>query len=121
MRLSQVNPLPDMPILGSSNLDAIKDMMSKNEQMVIQLSDGVGNIVGKGEIVFKNCLLLMRQNEYPWSKGLKTCQMKLKVGVIKPTNRKTYKEFVQRKLLKAYSSKYWKSPSLRSMLCTLTL
>ena len=50
--------------------------------MEIELSDGVENIVGKGEIarytsnfsfahyVFKSCLLLMRQNEYLWSKGL---------------------------------------------------
>ena len=41
------------------------------------------NIVGKGEIaryeqfsfshnVFKSCLVLMRQNEYLWSKGLYT-------------------------------------------------
>ena len=42
--------------------------------MVIQLSDFVENIVGKGEIaryVFKSSLLLMHQNEYLWSKGLK--------------------------------------------------
>ena len=46
--------------------------------MGIQLSDFVENIVEKEEIagnfshnVFKNCLLLMRQNEYLWSKGLK--------------------------------------------------
>ena len=39
-----------------------------------QLSDCVENIVGKGEIAhqndFKSCLLLMRQNEYLWSKEL---------------------------------------------------
>ena len=35
-----VNPLPDMPILGSSNSAANKDTMSKNiRQMGIQLSD----------------------------------------------------------------------------------
>ena len=49
--------------------------------MGIQLPDSVENIVGKEEIarheqfffchnVFKNCLLLMRQNEYLWSSGL---------------------------------------------------
>ena len=48
--------------------------------MGIQLSDGIENIVGKGEIAryeqfflfpqgFQK-LLLMRQNEYLWSKGL---------------------------------------------------
>ena len=39
-----------------------------------QLSDRVENIVEKGEIVFKGCLLLMSQNEYLWSKGLKDCR-----------------------------------------------
>ena len=49
--------------------------------MGIQLSDRVENIVGKEEIahyeqfvfsrnVLKTCLLLMRQNEYLWTKGL---------------------------------------------------
>ena len=50
--------------------------------MGIQLSDWVENIVGKGEIARyeqfllfpqcfqKQCLLLMRQNEYLWSEGL---------------------------------------------------
>ena len=49
--------------------------------MGIQLSDWVENIVGKGENdryeqfllfpqCFQNCLLLMCQNEYLWSKGL---------------------------------------------------
>ena len=49
--------------------------------MGIQLSDWVENIVGKGEIAryeqvllfsqcFKSCLLLMRQIECLWSKGL---------------------------------------------------
>ena len=54
--------------------------------MGIQLSDRVENIVGKEEIahyvtsnfffshnVFKNCLLLIHQNEYLWSKGLICC------------------------------------------------
>ena len=44
-----------------------------------QMHDWVENIFGKGERnkqfllfhnVFKGCLLLMRQDEYPWSKGL---------------------------------------------------
>ena len=39
-----------MPILGSSNSEANKDMMAKYGQMGIQLSDCVENIVGKGEI-----------------------------------------------------------------------
>ena len=49
--------------------------------MGIQLSDLVEEIVEKGEIVvmsdfsfhsvFKSCLLLMRQNEYLWSKALR--------------------------------------------------
>ena len=41
--------------------------------MGIQFSDWVENIVGKGEIsynIFKSCLVLIRQNEYLWSKGL---------------------------------------------------
>ena len=49
--------------------------------MGIQLSDGVENIVGKGELArdyeqfllfpqcFQNCALLLRQNEYVWSEG----------------------------------------------------
>ena len=56
--------------------------------MGIQLSDWVENIVGKGEIarksnfffsqnVFKSCLLLIRQNESLWSKGLKLKAYKL--------------------------------------------
>ena len=63
-----LNPLTHMPILGSSNSAANKEMMSKNSQMGIQCSDWVENIVGKEEIaryefshnVFKSCLLLMR-------------------------------------------------------------
>ena len=64
--------------------------------MGIQLSDRIGNIVGRGEIacyeqekllvmsnfsfshnVFKSCLLLMRQNEYLWSTGLSVCSANL--------------------------------------------
>ena len=44
------SPLPHMPILGSSNSAANKDMMSKYGQMGIHLSDRVENIVGKGAI-----------------------------------------------------------------------
>ena len=69
------NPLPHMPILGSSSSTANKDMMSKYGKMGIQLSDLVENIVGEKKLlimsnfffshsVFKSCLLLMHQNEY---------------------------------------------------------
>ena len=36
--LQPFNPLPDMPISGSSNSALYKDMMSKHGQMGIQLS-----------------------------------------------------------------------------------
>ena len=52
-----------MPILRSSNSAANKDMMSKiwtNGDTIIRLS----------RKHFKSCLVLMRQNEYLWSKGL---------------------------------------------------
>ena len=45
-----LNSLPHIPILGSSNSAANKNMISKYGQMGIQLSDLVENIVGKGEI-----------------------------------------------------------------------
>ena len=71
--------------LGSSNSAADIDMMSKYGKMGKQLPDGVENIVGKGEMaryehffsnnIFKSCLLLMRQNEYLWRKGLTLSQM----------------------------------------------
>ena len=48
--ISTFNPLPDIPILGSSNSEVHKDMMSIYGQMGIQWSDWVENIVGKGEI-----------------------------------------------------------------------
>ena len=77
---ASINPLPVLPILGFSNLAPIKILCQKYGQMGIQLFDKVENIVGKGEIVmsnfsfsrnvFKSFLLLMRQNEYLWSKGL---------------------------------------------------
>ena len=76
-----VNPLPDMPILGSSNSAANKNVVSKEWTNGDTVISRVENIVGKGEIaryeqfffsvnVFKSCLLLMCQNEYLWSKGL---------------------------------------------------
>ena len=55
-----VNPLPDMPILGSTNSTANKDMMSKiwkNGDTVIR----VENIVGKGEIARYEQFLLFAQ------------------------------------------------------------
>ena len=59
-----VNPLRDMPILGSSNSDAKKkrNMMPKYGQMGIQLYDGVENIiVVKGEIARYEQFLLLPQ------------------------------------------------------------
>ena len=60
----KINPLPDMSVLGSSNSAANKDMMSKIWTNVMQLSDRVENIVGKGEIsryeqflLFPRCFL----------------------------------------------------------------
>ena len=50
-----------MPILGSSNSAANKDMMSKPRQMGIQVSDRVENIVGKGEIALYTQFLLFPQ------------------------------------------------------------
>ena len=59
---------------------ANKNMKSKIWTNGAQLSDQVENIVGKGEmarykqfVLFPQCfqkLMLMRQNEYLWSKGL---------------------------------------------------
>ena len=37
--INKINPLPDMPILGSTNSAAIKDICQKHGQMGIQLSD----------------------------------------------------------------------------------
>ena len=56
---TQINPLPDLPVLVSSNSAANKDM--KYGQMGIQLSDGVENIVGKGEIARIEQFLLFPQ------------------------------------------------------------
>ena len=81
-----INTLPDMPILGSSNSAANKDMISTiwtNGDTIIWLSR---IHCGKKEIllvmsnfsfshnVFKSCVLLMCQNEYLWSKGLTLSQ-----------------------------------------------
>ena len=77
-----ISPLPDMPILGSSNSTANKDMMSK-----IWINGGYSYLIKLKTLwekkkllvtsnfsfshkVFKSCLLLMRQNEYIWSEGL---------------------------------------------------
>ena len=49
-----------MPILGSSNSAANKDMMSKNGQMGIQLSDCLENM-GKGEIARYEQFLIFPQ------------------------------------------------------------
>ena len=56
-----LNPLPDMPILGSSSSAANKDMMAKiwmNGDTIICSS---GNIVGKGEIARYEQFLLYPQ------------------------------------------------------------
>ena len=87
-----------MPVMGSSNLIAKKDMVSKkwtNGDTIV--SDLVGNIVGKKKLlitsnfffshnVFKSCLLLMRQNEYIWSKGLTLHYTTLRVNPL-PNNK----------------------------------
>ena len=55
------NPLPHIPILGSSNPAANKNMMSKMWTNGVQLSDWVENIVGKGEIARYEQFLLFQQ------------------------------------------------------------
>ena len=50
-----------MPILGSPNLAANEDIMSKICTNGIQLSDRVENIVGKGEIARYEQFLLFPQ------------------------------------------------------------
>ena len=50
-----------MPVFGSSNSKAKKDMMPKYRQMGIQLSDLVENIVGKEEIACYKLFLLSLQ------------------------------------------------------------
>ena len=56
-----INPLPDMPILGSSNLAANTDIMSKTWTNGQQFSDRVENVVGKGEIAPYEQFLLFPQ------------------------------------------------------------
>ena len=55
------HPLPHMPILGSSNSAANKNMMSKIWTNGEQLSDWVENILGKEEIVHYEQFLLLPQ------------------------------------------------------------
>ena len=73
------NPLPRIPILGSSNSAANKNMMSKTWTNGVQFSDGEEKIVGKEEIArYKQFLLFPQcfqklsvvdaENEYLWSK-----------------------------------------------------
>ena len=77
-----VNPLPHMPNFGSSNSTANKDMMSKiwtNGYTIILFSrkhcwkrrNCSLRAISSFPTVFKSCLLLMHQNEYLRSKGLK--------------------------------------------------
>ena len=59
-RKQRFNPLPDMPILGSSNSAANKSIMAK-VGMGIELSDRVENIEGKEEIARYEQFLLFPQ------------------------------------------------------------
>ena len=71
-----------MPTLGSSSSAENKDMTSKNmNQWGYNYLTEYKTLCKKEKLlvtsnfsfshnVFKNCLLLMRQNEYLWSKGL---------------------------------------------------
>ena len=73
-----------MPILGSSNSAANKDMMSKimnkwgyNNLIQLETLWEKEKLLVKSNFsfshnVFKSCFLLMRRIEYLWSKGLKT-------------------------------------------------
>ena len=81
-KLSLINPLYDMPILGSPNSVANSDMMSKNmdkwgynyliEQKTLWEKEKllVTSNFSFSHNVFKSCLLLIPQNEHLWSKGL---------------------------------------------------
>ena len=60
------NPLPHMPILGSFNLAANKNMMSKIWTNVVQLYNAVENIEGKGEIARYEQFIL-----FPTTKSVK--------------------------------------------------
>ena len=55
------NPLRHMPILGSCNSAANKNMMSKIWTNGIQLSDRVEHIVGKEEIACSDLFHLFQQ------------------------------------------------------------
>ena len=78
-----INPLPHMAILGFTNSAAKRDMMSKiwmNGDTIIWLGRkhcgkrrncSLRAISSFPKIVFISCLLLIRQNEYLWSTGLK--------------------------------------------------
>ena len=59
--IQTANPLPDMPIMGSSNSAANKNMMSKTWTNEVQLFDSVENIVGKEEIARNEQFLLFPQ------------------------------------------------------------
>ena len=74
-----------MPILGSSN-SASNENIIKVKNMDKWGHSYLINIVGKEKLlvmsnfsfshnVFKSCLLLVRQNEYLWSKGLTQCDL----------------------------------------------
>ena len=80
---NKLNPLPHMSIWALPIQQQIKNMMSKTKANVVQLYDWVENTEGKEKLlitsnfffsnnVFKSCLLLMCQNEFLWSKGLKS-------------------------------------------------
>ena len=56
-----LNPLPYMPIVGSSISAAKTIWCQKYEQMGMELSDWVENIVGKGEIACYEQFLLFLQ------------------------------------------------------------
>ena len=57
-----IKPLPHMPISGSSNSAANKNMMSKIWTNGVELSDNwVENILGKGEIACYKQFLLFPQ------------------------------------------------------------
>ena len=76
------NPLPDMPILGSSNSGANKGNYDvKNRHWRYRYMIELKTLWKKEKLlvtsnfsfphnVFKSCLLLICQNEYLWSKGL---------------------------------------------------
>ena len=77
------NPLPDMPILGSSNSATNKDMIERNVDKwgynyVIEYKTLwekekllVTSNFSFSHNVFKSCLVLMCQNKYLWTTGLK--------------------------------------------------